>query len=103
MTFEIGNKVFVKGYDWSANIIKELDNDMVFITTPSGMGRDVHKNDIREHLFGDILTEFPENKSIIVVTNYPNGIIAGVFEDTCYVTFENGSGRDFPFYNIRKI
>ena len=89
--YEIGNKVFVQGYD------------MVFVTTPSGMGRDVHKNDIREHLFGDILTEFPENKSIIVVTNYPNGIISGVFEDTCYVTFENGSGRDFPFYNIRKI
>lgn len=75
---------------------------MVFVTTPDGLGRDVHKNDIRDCLFGDVLTEFTKDKDIIVVTNYPVGIVGTVGKDNCLVQFNN-SGRDFLFENIRKI
>jgi hypothetical protein len=100
--FKIGDKVIVQTYDWSSYIIKELDNDMVFVTTSGGLGRDVHKDSIRDRLFGDILTEFPKHKSVIVVTNYPVGKICNVFEDSCYVKFNNSQGMDFSFDYLRK-
>ena len=101
-TLAIGDAVFVQGYDWNARIIKELDNDMIYVTTPDGLGRDVHKTHIRDHLFGDILNEFPENKSVIIVTDYRDGIISQVFHDSCYVKFPCGNGRDFPLCNLKK-
>ena len=103
--FHIGDKVNVQTLDWESSIINELNNDMVFVTTRNGLGRDVHKSCIREHLFGDILTKFPKHKPIIVVTNYPCGIVHNVFENSCYVKFiENPVlDRNFNVSYLKKM
>ena len=67
MAFQVGDIVQVQVPSWNAKIINELDNEMVYVTTPSGLGRDVSKNNIRETLFGNLLTEFPNGKKILVI------------------------------------
>lgn len=104
MTLQVGNRVQIQVQLWNAKIIQELDNDMVYVTTSCGLGRDVHKNNIRESLFGNPLTEFPKGKEILVVRNYSIGKIESVFTDTCFVKFlEDPLGRDFYFHQLKKV
>lgn len=101
--FKKGDRVNIQTLDWNASIIKNLNNEMIYVTTPDGLDRDVNKNSIRYSLFGDILTEFSKNENIIVITNYLVGIIDQVFQDSCFVKLENSLGRAYLFRNIRKI
>ena len=99
----LGNNVFGQTHDWYASIIILLDNDMDFVTTPDGLGRDVHKNNIREYLLGNILTEIQKDKSIMMVRNDQIGTIRRIFNDYCLVNFREGElGREFH-YNLENV
>lgn len=104
MTFQVGEYVHVHIFSYYAKIIKELNNDMIYITTPCGLGRDVPKNNIRETLFGEVLTKFPKGKEILVIRNEGIGKIVRKFKNTCLIKFEENSlGRDYFFHQLKKV
>lgn len=104
MTFQVGEHVHVHIFSYYAKIKRELDNGMIFITTPCGLGRDVPKNNIRETLFGEVLTEFPEGKEILVIRNEGIGQIVRIFKNTCLIKFEENSlGRDYFYQQLKKV
>ena len=100
----IGNKVTVQTINWHAKIIKEISEDIVYVTSPDGLGRDVPKCNIRNELFGHIPQKWIENQKVLIVVNWPIGTIRNVYAKSCHVEFDqHGFDKDFLFNNLKII